>query len=437
MEPEMVLIDTMNARTTRRGFLAGTAVVAGGLLSACGSSGGPASAGSKAGVTWGSWASPGEAEIFRRFSAGYTEQYGTRVTFQPVVGDYSAKLTTQFAGGTAPDCFYVGDSMMSKLIDSNMVYDISDFLASAESPVKESDFYPGLLPWLQRDGALYGVPNDCNPNSFWFNKDILAAAGVEQNPAEMQEAGMWDQPALDSLISQVKKTGKTPMMVDASWYNLCSWITALGGKAIDDEGRAVFDTDTKALSVIEWIWDHLDAGNIRYAGSLPEGQDPAALFFAGEVATHQFGRAIFPNLAKVKFGYDVAPFPSESGGDIAPVANYTSAMAVNPKSKNLEEALLFMARFVSVEGQRSRLAGNGNAVPSRSGLDDVVTEGGKPEHAAWFTEIAANAYAIPQVLVDNPAVMAEFGTKLDELYKSKPDYKTFASTAAALMNGTA
>jgi multiple sugar transport system substrate-binding protein len=432
----MVTIAATKTGPTRRQFLAGTGVMAAvGLLSACGNgnSGGRAAAG----LTWSSWASPGETEIFRNYSASYTETYGTQVTFQPVVGDYAAKLTTQFAGGAAPDCFYVGDSMMSKLIDSDLVYDISDFLASAESPVKESDFYPGLLRWLQRDGALYGVPNDCNPNAFWFNKDILTAAGLEQNPAELQEAGSWDQAALDTLITEVKKTGKTPMMVDASWYNLCSWITALGGTAIDDDGRAVFDTDPKALSVIEWMWEHLDAGNITYAGTLPEGQDAAALFFAGEVATHQFGRAILPNLIQVTFDFDVAPFPSESGREIAPVGNYTSALAVNPNSKNLEEALLFMARYVTVESQKARLSGNGNAVPSRSGLDEVVTEGGVPEHAGWLTEIATNAYAIPQVLVDNPAAMAELGTKLDELYKSKPDYKTFATNAAALMNGTA
>jgi multiple sugar transport system substrate-binding protein len=76
-------------------------------------------------------------------------------------------------------------------------------------------------------------------------------------------------------------------------------------------------------------------------------------------------------------------------------------------------------------------------VPSRSGLDEVVTEGGVPEHAGWLTEIATNAYAIPQVLVNNPAAMAELGTKLDQLYLSKPDYKTFATKAAASMNGTA
>jgi multiple sugar transport system substrate-binding protein len=430
----MAMIDAMNAAPTRRAFLAGTTAMAvGGLVTACGSSGGSGGAG----VTWSSWSNPGETEIFRRYSTDYADKHGTQVTFQPVVGDYVTKLTTQFAGGTAPDCFYVGDSMMATLIDSNLVYDVSDFLASGKSPVKESDFYPGLLPWLTRGNALYGVPNDCNPNAFWFNKEILSAAGVSQNPAEMQEAGSWDQAALDSLISKVKETGKIPMVVDSSWYNLCSWITALGGNAIDDEGRAVFDTDPKSLSVIEWMWDHLDAGDITYAGSLPKGQDHAALFFAGEVATHQFGRAILPNLVESGIDFDVAPFPSESGSDIAPVGNYTSAMAVNPRSKNLDEALLFMARYVTAEGAKARLTGNGNAVPSRGGLDEVVTEGGEPEHAAWFTEIAAKAYAIPQVLVDNPASLNEFPTRLNDLYLSNPDYRTFATTAAALMNGTA
>jgi multiple sugar transport system substrate-binding protein len=416
----------------------------GSVLTACGngSTGGPGGnaggggGGAGGSLTWGSWANPGEGERFKQYSKDYQQKNGTAITWQQVVGDYQAKILTQLAGGTAPDAFYVGDSSMAPLVGSGKLVDLTEYLNSADSPVKPDSTFPGLIQWCKgENGGLYGVPVDCNPKVFWFNKGLLDQAGVTTNPAAAFEAGSWNQAALDDLLNKVKGTGKRGMVVEANWFDIASLITTFGGTAFDDK-KAVFDQDSKAMEVLGWLFDHFKAETITYGGSLPKGQGVDALFYGGQLATIQYGRWILPNLKKLKnLQFDIAPMPSDTGKDIKPVAVYTAAMSVNTDAKNKEGALKFMANYVSADGQRARLSGGGNAVPSTKGLDEVVTEGGLPEHGKYFVEVAAKGYAIPLAIARKAKVSTNLGTEIDKVIKSGADAKTFATKIAAFING--
>jgi multiple sugar transport system substrate-binding protein len=427
--------------------LAGAAVLgSGAFLAGCGngSSGGPATGtgggaggGAAAGaVTWGSWANPGEGERYKQYSKDYQSKTGATITWQQVVGDYQAKLLTQLAGGTAPDAFYVGDGQMAPLIGSGKLVDLTEYLSSPDAAVKSDATFKGLIQWCKgANGGLYGIPVDCNPKVFWFNKGLLEQAGVTTTPAAAYEAGTWNQAALDDLLTKVKSTGKRAMVVEANWFDIVSLITTFGGTAFDG-AKAVFDEDPKALEVLGWLFDHFKAETISYGGSLPKGQGVDALFYGGQLATIQYGRWILPNLKKLKnLQYDIAPMPSDTGKDIKPVAVYTAAMAVNTDAKNKDAALKFLGNYVNADGQRARLAGGGNAVPATAGLDEVVTEGGLPEHGAWFLEVAAKGYAIPLGIARKAKVATNLGTEIDKTIKGGADAKTFATQIAAFING--
>lgn len=433
-------------RLLRTGMVAAGAAGATGWLAACGGSGmvnpnAPASSGAAGDttgpVTWSNAANPGEIERFKQYSKDYEAEHGNKITYQTVTGDYPTKILTQLAGGKAPDAFYANDALQAKLIESKSVLDLSDHLRGPDAEVDVDQIYPGMLSLMKRGDAIYGLSVDCNPKVFWFNKELLAEAGVAQDPAQLQEAGQWNRDALDDLLTKIKATGKRAMIIQPNWFDVLGLITALGGQAIDDSGKLIFDTDQASLEIIEWLVDRLRSGLITYGGSLPEGQGVDALFYGGQLATIQFGRWILPNLKKTELQYDIAPMPSASGRDIAPTAVRSACMVVNAKTKHPGAATRFLARFVNADGQRYRLSGGGNAVPTMPGLEDVVTEDGLPEHGAWFTEVAAAGYSIPQALLGQPDAVANLGTKLDVIFKELPDHKTFATRAAAAMNGTA
>ena len=446
--------DALGRVISRRGFLGTTALAALGIagagsLSACGggSSGGPgggtggetgdAASGRGGAVTWGAWANPGEAERFKQVSKDYESKHETKITFQIIPGtDYLSKLLTQLAGGSAPDAFYVGDTGAAKLIESGNLMELTEFAGKADSPVKIEDFYPGLLPWCQSGGKTYGLPVDCNPLVFWFNQDMLAAAGITQSPVQQFEAGTWNRDALDDFLTKIKASGKRGHVIEGGWDRWVSWMTAFGGKPIDnDANKAVFNEDPKSMETVEWLFQHIKDETITYGGSLPKGQGVDALFYAQQVASGSWGRWVLPNLKKLKFNYDIAPYPSEDGKTIMPVVIPVAAMGVNAKAKDPDAAMWWTTRYVSVEGQKARLSGGGNAVPSIPGAEEVVTEGNLPAHASIWNEVAKVGYAIPQAIASKAEVAANINNEIDKVIKSGADAKTFADKICAFING--
>ena len=212
-------------------------------------------------------------------------------------------------------------------------------------------------------------------------------------------------------------------------------MTTFGGTTFDESNKAVFDTDPKSMETLEWLFQHIKDETITYGGSLPKGQGIDALFYAQQLASCQMGRWILPNLKKLKFGYDIAPYPSEDGKSFAPVNIPVAAMGVNSKAKDADAALWFTTRYVSVEGQKARLAGGGNAVPSIPGAEEIVTEGNLPEHASYWNEVAKVGYAIPVGIASKPAVATNINAEIDKVVKSGADAKTFATKICAFING--
>jgi multiple sugar transport system substrate-binding protein len=214
-------------------------------------------------------------------------------------------------------------------------------------------------------------------------------------------------------------------------------MTTFGGKTFDDSNKAIFNKDPKSMETLEWIFAGIADEKITYGGSLPKGQGIDALFFAGQLATCQMGRWILPNLKKLKIAYDIAPYPSEDGKTIAPVNVPVAAMGVNSKAKDPAAALWWTTRFVSVDavnGQKARLSGGGNAVPSIPGAEDVVTEGDLPKHAAFFNEVAKVGYAIPPGISQKAAVAANINSEIDKVVKSGATAQEFADKICAFIN---
>src|SRR5687768_7943974 len=228
----------------KAGMLAGLGIAAGPALAACGggaSGGGP-------GLTWAGWDGPPASDRFREFSEKMTGELGVEVTYQQVVGDYLSKLLSQLSAGAAPAAFYVGDIYMAKLIETKQVLDLSKYLESDNAAVKLDDFYPGLYEWCRpADGSpgLFGLPVDCNPAVFWFNKDLLAEAGVSTDPAAHFEAGTWTQDALTDMLDKIRATKKKGLLIGGGWYDWFGWISTFGGTLFDESGKAVFDSDPK------------------------------------------------------------------------------------------------------------------------------------------------------------------------------------------------
>ncbi|MGJ6980167.1 ABC transporter substrate-binding protein [Aestuariimicrobium soli] len=446
---------TLNRRTLLGASAAGISAVA---LTACGGGSGAGPGGGSTGgsgdktadymkaegnnfggsISWGSWANPGEAKRFNEYAASFKQKYGTDVKFQVVSGDYASKIQTQLVGNSAPDVFYVGDNMMAKLVENNAIVEIGEYMKSDASRSKFDQHLTNLMDWCQPkgDGKYYGVTVDCNPATFWFNKDLLDEVGFGDDPAKRFEDGKWDQAAVDELFTKVTAKGKKAHVLESGYGHWLSWMTTFGGKPFADNGDAQIDQDDACMKALEWMWGHLGKGTMTYGGSLPKGQGVDALFYAKQLATIPYGRWILPNLKELKFNYDIAPYPTMAGNEILPTVVYVAAMGVNAKAKNVDLAKAFTAIYCGVEGEKARLSGGGNAVPAVKGLETLVEEDNPPlpAHAKTFNELAAKGYAIPLKIANNAVVASNLGTVVDKWIKAKVSAADFGKKLTSYIN---
>lgn len=426
----------LGADVSRRAVLAGglsAATLA--FLAACSPGGGGGSGSGSKTITYASWGDPGQVDRLKAFNADYTKATGQKVEHQLVTGDYVTKLRTQIVGGKAPDAYWLDDSLMGQSIQSKFSVNLTEAAKKYGIDIPFDDYYPSLArACVAPDGSWYGLPIDANPMAFWFNKDLLQQAGVTVDPAQLQEAGTWDQNALTGMLDSLRAADIRGLVYESSWFSILTWASTFGGKLFDDEGKAVFQDDPKALAAFEWLFDQTASGNALYAGSLPQGQGVDALFYGGQLATIQYGRWILPSVEQLTFSYDIAPLPSATGAEISSVAILVGFMGVSAKSSAIEQSVAFTKAMNDQTGAAFRLSDAGVAVPALSGIDDVVTEGGVPAHASWFNDIAAQAFH-PTFLRDYPDRNVNFPTTVDSLLRSGVGYKEFAQKLAAFING--
>jgi ABC-type glycerol-3-phosphate transport system substrate-binding protein len=102
-------------------------------------------------------ASPEENELLTQVLESF-QQANTSIAieYEPVTGDYPAKLQTDIAAGTVADVFYVDSLPAQDLMSRGVLLPLDDYMAA--SGVSASDFYPGLIQAFQWQGTTYGLP---------------------------------------------------------------------------------------------------------------------------------------------------------------------------------------------------------------------------------------------------------------------------------------
>ena len=78
-------------------------------------------------------------------------------------------------------------------------------------------------------------------------------------------------------------------------------------------------------------------------------------------------------------------------------------MVMNAKTKNPDNVWEFISFYCGAEGQRIRMDGQGNAVPTVPGLEDIVLTG-TPEDAQIFLDAVEISFLYPQMETLHPGL---------------------------------
>jgi len=385
---------------------------------AAGAAGGQANASLKGtALKWSTWGNAGELTRFQEYTADFNQRTGATAELIPIPTDYEPKILTQLSGGTAPDLFYSGDQTMAKLIQSKAIIELTERMQSDASQSKPDIFVEGLWgPARTEDGKIWGAPVDCNPLVFWYNKQVLQDAGVTTMPADLQKQGQWTWDALSTMLEQVVAKGKRGLIF-GNWFGpIWGWVTTNGGKVFDGNNFVAAD-DPKAIEGLKFIIDNVQGKTFTYSGSLPKGQGEDAMFLSQQTAFVVAGRWLLPVFKKAaNLQYDVVTWPTNTGKKIEPATIATAYMVQNAKAANADAAFAMLTDFVSPAGQTFRLQGGGNAVPSVTGADQVVSEGNLPANWQAFIDARDVGYAIWPGLANYPGLGDEINKTLDQVW---------------------
>ncbi len=323
-----------------------TAIAGGSLAAALAFSGG-AAAQEPINLRMTIWsANEAHLKMFNEIAADYKKGHpNVNVTFESLTFDtYTTTLTTQIAGGNAPDMAWLFETTAYDFVNSGALYPLTDVLTKT-SGYNLADIPAKPLERWQKDGVIYAYPFSSSPFAMFVNNDLIKQAGAK-TPAEMIAAGEWTWDNAIATATAVAKTGKGGLIVRdfnyLNWQFLATIWTGWGASPWSADGKVCALTEKPMTDALSFIHDAI------FVKKAMPGPGEQVDFFAGNAAMTitQISRASL--LPKEKpFAWDLVPLPKGPKGDYALIGQ--AGIGVMKSSKNAPAAAEFVAFMTNPE----------------------------------------------------------------------------------------
>ncbi len=214
------------------------------------------------------------------------------------------KLQTDISGGTNADISIIGTRWLLDFVKDDQAEPLDGYMDQAF----KNRFIGAFLAPGQIGGKTYGLPIAASARAMYYNKDLLAKAGISEPPAT------WDELAKDAEklkaqgIAGFGLQGKA-IETDVYWY-YALW--TYGGDVVTN-GKAAFASDAgvKALTMYKSLIDRklTEDGPTNYTR-----EDLQNLFKQGRVAMMITAPFLINQIAAEapKLNYGIAPVPKET-----------------------------------------------------------------------------------------------------------------------------
>lgn len=185
------------------------------------------------------------------------------------------RLTTDIAGNTAPDIALIGTRWLADFVHN----DIAEPLDSYMTPEFRDRFIGSFLSPSTINGHVYALPVAASARAMYYNKDLLAKAGVTTPPATWDElvADARKVKALGPDVYGFALQGKE-IETDAYWY-YSLWTH--GGELIEDGKSGI--GSSAAVAALTLYRSLLDEGLTEPEPTGYNRQDIERLFKQGRI----------------------------------------------------------------------------------------------------------------------------------------------------------
>jgi raffinose/stachyose/melibiose transport system substrate-binding protein len=287
---------------------------------------------------------------------------------------YKAKLPSMLQSKDRPQIIYSwAGGVLKSQIEAGVLEDIASSLAGYKDNLS-----PAAVNAFTLDGKIYGVPFAQSQTGFFYNKELMAKAGLDGAKIKT-----WDD--LLDAVKKLKAAGVTPLVVGGAdkwplhfyWTNLA---VRVGGKAAfeaalrDENGGFGGETFVKSGQLFKQLVDlqpfqngFLGFKNPQAVGAFGDGK--AAMTLAISSSYHQ-QRALAADkkgISDDNLGW--FDFPTVTGGKGDPTDTLGGINGWLVTKGAPKETVEFLKSFVSLDVEKKEAAGN-FLIPVYKGADE-------------------------------------------------------------------
>lgn len=320
-----------------------------------------------------------EADVYSGISDGIAEGMdGVSLAYEAGGSEsssYQDVLKTELGSGTAPDVFWIPGTDIADFATRGLILNLRDLAEGSDAYAGDDAYYEGPMEFLTYDpesassgAALWGLPRDVSTFAIYFNKDLVAQAGVP-SPVELSENGEWNWEAFRQVTEAISAIDDQTFGfgMNAWWANYGFWMNSAGGGFFNDDRTACAVDTPESVEGLEFM-----QGLYQDELAVPFGEDAEPPFLAGQVGMFMNGRWATPGTrASADFEWDVVNLPEGPGGP----SNWLfwGAYVVNAETEHPEEAFRLVTELTSPEVQLE-VAELGANIPSRTDSEDALDQ---------------------------------------------------------------
>lgn len=250
-----------------------------------------------------------------------------------------------------PDVYLADQPRIAALASRGEAQDLTSVFSKYKSSFTSAAFDSGLY-----QKKLYALPISNSTQLLYYNKDLLAKAGLTDPSPAISSRMTWEDLTTDALKAHA--AGAQYGMVfgqPTAYYQLEVLPVSLGGSV----GASGPDNLTPDFTSPQWVKAFDWYGQLFKSGASPRGtkdvqSDPD--FLAGKTAYLVEGPWLLPQLQTSNVNWGVAPQPKFAGGKAAtPTGSWSLAM--NPFSKEKSAAAIFM-KWMAIDGGAGYIKNN-------------------------------------------------------------------------------
>jgi multiple sugar transport system substrate-binding protein len=251
-------------------------------------------------------------------------------------------------------------------------------------------------------GERYSFPLDVHPLVMFYNKELFAAAGIEEPGTEP-----WTREQFEDALAKLEASGVTPLSLGNAFQAAALWqalIRQYGGSLTDEEGKTATYNSEAGVKALEKIKELKDKYTPEVSGT---GDPEVNVFKQGNVGMTFHGPWWISDLQKLDF-VGFAPLPTI--GDQPATWGGSHQLGLTTDDPTTQAAAAVWIKWLSDNSMEWAKAGQ---VPARQSVRDNPELATVAAPISKVVESANIVVILPQVPALEPALWDQFGAVID------------------------